>query len=396
MPAYKKISPSTGRASWYVSFYYTDWTGKKKQKKKEGFDTRKAALDFERGFLERQAASPDMTFAALCDLYLADYKVRYRITSYAARDFELSSYVRPFFADMPINAITPATVRQWQAEIKERKSKRDGKPLSPAMLGSIHKSFSAVLNYAVKYYKLPSNPARLSGSMGARKSPEMHFWTIEQFKAFQKTIESDDLHAVAFALLFYTGVRKGELLALTPADFNLKAGLLTISKSYTRLQRKDLIQPPKTEKGYRKIALPPFIVDMMKDCFRRLHNPAKNQRIFDAISETTLRHTLNAGAEAAGLPHIRVHDLRHSHASLLIEQGFSPLVIKERLGHENIETTLNTYSHLYPTKQSEIAEKLQAISGHTKRKRRKITSHFRRIISLRFYYVFKNKKSTYP
>lgn len=360
MPAYKKTSEKTGRVSWYASFYYTDWTGKKRQKKKEGFETRRAALEYERGFLERQAATPDMTFSALCDLYLADYKARFRATSYAARAFELSSYVLPFFGDMPINTITPATVRKWQTETKERKNKRNGKPLSPSMLGSIQKALSAVLNFAVKYYRLHSNPARLAGSMGSRKSPEMHFWTLSQFKAFENHLE-DGLFPVAFALLFYTGIRKGELLALTPSDFDFEAGLLTISKSYTRLQKKDVIQPPKTEKGYRKIALPPFLAEMMKDCFRRLGNPTKNQRIFDTIGEERLRQELNKGAKAAGLPHIRVHDLRHSHASLLIEQGFSPLVIKERLGHENIETTLNTYSHLYPTKQSEIAEKLQAL-----------------------------------
>lgn len=362
MPAYKKISPATGRASWYASFYYTDWTGKKRQKKKEGFTTRKAALEYERGFLERQAATPDMTFAALCDLYLADYKATRRKTSCEKREYELKSYIIPFFADTPINAITPAVIRKWQSEIKARKSKREeGKTLSPAMLKTIHIALSAVLNFAVKYYKLPNNPARLAGSMGSTKTPTMNFWTLSQFKAFQETLPEGDLYAVAFSLLFYTGIRKGELLALTPADFDLGAGVLTISKTYQRIKRQDVIQPPKTEKGYRKIALPPFIVEMMKDCFRRLNHPAKNQRIFDSITVTALLRALNRGAKTAGLPHIRVHDLRHSHASLLIEQGFSPLVIKDRLGHESIETTLNTYSHLYPTKQSEIAEKLQAL-----------------------------------
>ena len=362
MPAYKKISPATGRASWYASFYYTDWTGKKRQKKKEGFEKRADALEFERGFLERQAASPDMSFSALCDLYLSDYKTTRRKTSYQKREYELKTYIKPFFDNTPINAITPATVRKWQSEMKERKNyKRDGDTLAPSMLNTIHKALSSVFNFAVKYYKLPSNPARLAGAMGSTKSPTMHFWTLSQFKAFQTTLSPDDLHAVAFALLFYTGIRKGELLALTPADFDFDAGILTISKTYQRIKKKDVIQPPKTEKGNRRISLPPFILDMVKDCFRRLNHPAKNQRIFDSITVTALLRALNRGAKTAGLPHIRVHDLRHSHASLLIEQGFSPLVIKERLGHESIETTLNTYSHLYPTKQSEIAEKLQAL-----------------------------------
>lgn len=362
MPAYKKISPSTGRASWFASFYYTDWTGKRKQKKKEGFDTRKAALEYERVFLERQAAAPDMTFSALCDLYFADYKATRRTTSYEMAHYFITRYALPFFADTPINTITPAAVRQWQSETRERDNIKKGGRLSPSTLISIHKTFSAVLNFAVKYYGLPNNPARLAGSMGAKKPQNINFWTLSQFKEFQKTLDKDDLHAVAFALLFYTGIRRGELLALTPADFDFDAGLLSISKSFQHIHGKDIIQPPKTEKGNRKIALPPFIMEMMKDCFRRLNHPAKNQRIFDTVTKATLPRALDKGANAAGLPHIRVHDLRHSHASLLIEQGFSPLVIKERLGHENIQTTLDTYSHLYPTKQSEIAERLEMLS----------------------------------
>lgn len=359
MPAYKKTSPSTGRTSWFASFYYTDWTGKKKQKKKEGFDTRKAALDFERGFLERQATAPDMTFSALCDLYLADYKDNRRATSYETTSKKIKTYIEPFFEKMPINKITPATVRQWQAEIKSRIVKHTGERLSPPQLRNIHVALSAMMNYAVKYCKLPSNPARLAGSMGGKATREMRFWTLSEFKAFQQATDKNDLRHTAVTLLFYTGLRVGELLALTPADF--KDNELIISKNYQRLHGRDVIQPPKTEKGRRKIALPPFIVKMMKDCFQCLNHPSDSQRIFDAISERTLREFLNNGADAAGLPHIRVHDLRHSHASLLIEQGFSPLVIKERLGHENIETTLNTYSHLYPTKQSEIAEKLETL-----------------------------------
>ena len=359
MPAYKKISPSTGKASWFATFYYTDWTGKKKQKKKEGFDTRKAALEYERGFLERQAAAPDMTFAALCDLYLADYKENRRATSYETTSKKIKTYIQPFFADMPINTITPAAVRQWQAEIKSHVVKHTGEKLSPPQLRNIHVALSAMFNFAMKYHNLTSNPARLAGSMGGKKGRDMQFWTLSDFNAFQKAANKDDLRYIAATLLFYTGLRIGELLALTPADF--AGDELTITKNYQRIHGKDVIQPPKTENGRRKIALPPFIMEMMKDCFQRLNHPAPHQRIFDTISERTMRDFLNASAKAAGLPHIRVHDLRHSHASLLIEQGFSPLVIKERLGHENIETTLNTYSHLYPTKQSEIAERLEAI-----------------------------------
>ena len=361
MPAYKKISPSTGRTSWYSSFYYTDWTGKKKQKKKEGFETRKAALEYERGFLERQAATPDISFSAMCDLFLADYKARRRVTSYTAKRYNIRKHLLPYFGNMAVNAITPAAVRAWQTELKAAK-KPDGLPYSPVSLHEMQATLSSIFNFAVKFHGLAKNPVPIAGAIAPAKSHTMNFWTADQFRQFIATIPKDDLHRAAFILLFFTGIRRGELLAITPADFDFDAALLSISKSYKRLQGKDFIQPPKTEKGRRVIALPPFVASIMEDCLHRLGDPAPGQRIFDSISQFSLRATMMKGAEAVGLPQIRVHDLRHSHASLLIEQGFSPLVIAERLGHESIQTTLDTYSHLYPSKQSEIAEKLNSLA----------------------------------
>ena len=361
MPAYKKISPSTGRASWFASFYYTDWTGKRKQKKKEGFDTRKAALDFERGFLERQAKTPDISFSAMCELYLADYKAHRRVTSYTAKQYNIRKHLLPYFGDTAVNEITPAAVRAWQTKMKSL-TKPDGKPYSPVSLHEMQACLSAIFNFAVRFHGLTNNPIHAAGAIAPAKSHSMKFWTADQFRRFIATIPKDNLYYAAFVLLFFTGMRRGELLALTPADFDFAAGLVSISKSYKRLQGKDWIQPPKTEKGRRVVVLPPFLVEVIKDCLHRLGDPDPGQRIFDSITQASIRSMLIKGANTAGLPQIRVHDLRHSHASLLIEQGFSPLVIAERLGHESIQTTLDTYSHLYPSKQSEIAERLNSLA----------------------------------
>lgn len=159
-------------------------------------------------------------------------------------------------------------------------------------------------------------------------------------------------------------MRSGELLALTPADFDAESQSIKISKTYTRLYKEDVITPPKTEKGNRVILLPQFIVDMVSDYINRLPYIKPDERLFPCMKSWLFRN-MKLGCDKSGVERIRVHDLRHSHASLLIELGFSPLLIRERLGHEDIKTTLQTYSHLYPSKQEELTAKLNELRDNS-------------------------------
>lgn len=356
MTVYKKTTKA-GKVSWYAIFYFKDWNGVRKQKKKEGFATQREAKAYERDFLERRAATPSMSFAALVDIYLEDYRSRNRITTAHSTEGVIRKHILPTFKDTPINEITPAMVRSWQNRLV---SSGD---YTGAFLRRVHVALSSVLNFAVKYYGLANNPARLAGSIGKTKTQAMSFWTVQQFKEFQAAIGGAEPFYTLFTTLFYTGIRIGEALALTPSDIDLEGGTLSVNKSYRRLNRQDIIQPPKTDKGYRTITLPPFLVDVLRRYIGTLYGIKPSQRIFEAVSLATAGNWLKKYALAAGLPPIRVHDLRHSHASLLIEQGFSPIAIRDRLGHEDIQTTLNTYSHLYPNKQEEIAAKLEALAS---------------------------------
>ena len=354
MPVYKKTSPA-GKVSWYAIFYYKDWNGARKQKKKEGFTTQREAKAYERDFLERRASTPSMTFAALVDVYLEDYKSRNRATTYHTTENIMGKHILPRFKDLPVNEITPAMVRAWQNELIASGEYAD------SFLHRVHVTLSAVLAFAVKYYHLPQNAARLAGSMGKQKSRPIAFWTLAQFRQFQEAIEGNEPYSTLFTLLFYTGLRIGEALALTPGDID--GGTLSVSKTYKKLNRQDVIQPPKTEKGRRVVTLPPFLVDILRQYIGSLYGIKNNQRLFECVSLSAVGNNLRRYAAAAGLPRIRVHDLRHSHASLLIEQGFSPIAIRDRLGHEDIQTTLNTYGHLYPNKQEEIAAKLEELAA---------------------------------
>ena len=214
---------------------------------------------------------------------------------------------------------------------------------------------SAIFNFAVKYYKLPSNPAAACGSMGKKKAEGMQFWTKEEFDQFIPHVSDKPMSKVIFYLFFYSGIREGELLALTLNDFDFDKNTVSITKNYARVNNQDIIQTPKTPKSKRTITLPVEIMEMVKEYSDMLYDYKPTDRLFPT-QKSFLTREMVRGCKLSGVKKIRIHDLRHSHASLLIELGFAPLLISERLGHENVETTLNTYSHLYPNKHGEVAE----------------------------------------
>ena len=120
----------------------------------------------------------------------------------------------------------------------------------------------------------------------------------------------------------------------------------------------DVITPPKTAKGKRDIVLPPFLCKELVKYESMLYDCSGETRLF-TFSKQSLYYPMKKYSELAGVPKIRIHDLRHSHVALLIENNISPMVIAERLGHENVSVTLGTFGHLYPNKQKEIADILE-------------------------------------
>ena len=160
----------------------------------------------------------------------------------------------------------------------------------------------------------------------------------------------------AFEMLYWCGIREGELLALTPSDFDFKAGTVSITKSYQRLKGQDVITSPKTRKSNRVISMPKFLCDEMQDYSKMFYSAGVADRIFP-VSKHYLKHEMERGCKATGVKRIRIHDLRHSHVSLLIDMGFTALAIAERVGHESIDITYR-YAHLFPTRQTEMADRL--------------------------------------
>lgn len=357
MPNYKNEKTKT----WYCSFYYTDWTGKRKKKKKEGFRTQKEAKEYEAEFLAKTKTGNDMTFQTLYELYMNDCENRVKPTTYENKKYIIDLKILPYFSKKLISEIDIGTVRTWQNELLKNVNN-----YSPTYLKVINNQLTAMFNYGMKFQGLPRNTARDCGSIGKKKSDKVQFWTENEFKIFIKNVENKEISKTLFNLLFYTGLRVGEALALTLEDFNFEEKTISITKSFTRHLGKDLIQKPKTPKSKRIVFIPSFLSELVKEYIEKLYDYRPNERLF-LVTKHYLLHEIRRGIKETQLKRIRTHDLRHSHASYLIELGISIYVISERLGHENIKTTLDTYSHLYPNKQEEVADKLQEIFMKEKR-----------------------------
>ncbi len=158
-------------------------------------------------------------------------------------------------------------------------------------------------------------------------------------------------------IFFRFYLTKAELLALTPADIDFEKQTVTISKTFHRSKGRDIITSPKTKKSNRTIKMPPFLCEEMQEYIKMLYDIKPDERLF-TVTKSYLNHEMERGAKQAGVKKIRVHDIRHSAVSLLINMGFSVLAIGERMGHEAEKITYR-YAHLFPTVQTEMAEKLE-------------------------------------
>ena len=300
-----------------------------------------------------------MTFGDFIALYVKDMEHRLKPSTVASKKWLIDLKVTPFFKKIPLNEIKPTHVRQWQNSLTSYRDE-NGKPYAQTYLKCINNQLTAIFNYAVKYYGLKENPCHKAGSIGKKKADEMLFWTKDEFQTFIESMKDRPASYTVFMTMYYTGIREGELLALTPSDIDFEKKTLTVNKSYQRLGREDIITTPKTPKSIRTIPIPDGLCTCLQEYMSHCYGLQKDDRLFP-YTKSFLYHEMEYGCKASGVKRIRVHDIRHSHASLLVEMGFSPLLIAERLGHEKVQTTMDTYSHLYPNKQVEVARQLDGI-----------------------------------
>ena len=349
MAAYRDEKTKT----WFVQFRYKDWQNNSRHTTKRGFKTKKDALNYEQEFKAKSANRVDVTISVLIKNYLEDKKIHVKESTYISASQTMLNHVEPYLGKLKLHDLTPMILRKWQNEIIKLN-------LEPTTTMKIHRHCSSLFNFAVKFYGLAKNPLRLIGSIGKKES-SMNFWEFEEFNKFIETVYNNK-YRVIFSLLFFSGMRIGELLALNIGDLDFKNNKITINKN--KMFPSGKITTTKTPYSIRTIEMPTLLMQEVKEYIKSskiVSNP-----IFQ-ITPSALLQALRKYARCAGVKVIRIHDLRHSHASFLIHKGVPITAISRRLGHKSPKLTLDVYSHMYKESGEQIFNILQeaAFVTHT-------------------------------
>ena len=288
-------------------------------------------------------------FKNFVEIYLESMEHRIKENALMTKQNIFYHHIVPYLGEMKLDEITPKDIIHWQDQVMKDNNYKQ------TYLKTIHNQLSALFNYAVRFYGLKKT-ARLAGNMGKEEVGEMKFWTKEEYLTFSRAMMNKEESYHAFEILYWCGIRLGELLALTAEDFDFEKKTLRINKSYQHIKGKDVITTPKTRKSNRVLTLPDFLAEEMQDYISRLPYLKVDDRIF-TITKSGLHHEIDRGCRETGVKRIRVHDLRHSHVSMLIEMGFSAVDIANRVGHESVKATYR-YAHMFPNKYLMIAKKL--------------------------------------
>lgn len=344
--AYKE--KDTGK--WTAQWFETTAKGEKKKRRKRGFDSKKKALEYEIQKKLNSSKSMDMKLSEFIEVYFADKKNELKDRTCKNKRYMMDQHIIPYFGEQRMSDITAAQIIQWQNEMQE-------KGFSESYLRMIQNQLTCLFMHASRIYDLPSNPCKKVKRMGNSDARSLNFWTLSEYQKFIATMEPGTRYYLIFEILFWTGCRIGELLALTPADIDYKNNQMHITKTYYRTNRQDVLTEPKTKQSVRVVDIPEFLKQEIKEFVEGHYGMPDDERLFPIVQEA-VQHKMKRQIKKAGVKDIRVHDLRHSHVAYLINKGIEPILIKERVGHKDIRITLNTYGHLYPNRQRMVANLL--------------------------------------
>lgn len=374
MPINKTGVKKDGRQQYRVRVNYTDAAGKAHQIERTAYGLAEAQA-MEQSLIaeykEKRTASARLTVRQLYDEYDVYHSHETRRTSHDSTMRSLRLRVLPTMGDYRLDKLSQAALAQWKNEIAATN-------LSIVTKQNAYGAFVSMLNYAIKMEYISKNPLTVLGNFRdaeAVDKPEekIQYYTPEQFRQYIAVAHSradsviDWGYYVFFCIAFYTGARKGEINALKWSD--LDGNIMHIRRSIAqKLKGGDVETPPKNKSSYRDLQIPAPLMKILEEHKERQKSASRlfsdDYRICGGerpLRDTSIENHNAAFAEAAGLPHIRIHDFRHTHASLLVNEGINIQEIARRLGHSNVQMTWNTYSHLYPREEERAVEILNKI-----------------------------------
>lgn len=355
-----------------VMYRYTSPNGERKSSCKRGFKLQKDAKKWEKEELpaiikqleHEETLDENLTMTELISEYMDFTKLRRRESTADNKKNIIDSKILPFFANKKVYDITTNDVRKWQNRILSMK-KSNGENYSSTYLRTINNQLSAILNYAVVYHNLPSNPVLKIERLGTKQADkESEFWTLEEYTKFSKAIQDKPQFYYAFQVFFWCGLRLGELQALTKADVDLENMTLRVSNSFTKKEQTN--GKTKTPNSKRTVHMPKELTDELAEYLDSLYGIKESSRLFE-ISKSAFHKTMTEYSKKAGVKRITIHGLRHSHISLLMNyvNCASVMDIAKRAGHKSPDITM-IYSHRYSNKDEIIARQLnEMMKGDT-------------------------------
>ena len=342
---------------WFFKAYYTDLSGNQKQFKSKKFITKKQAQDEERLFFIniKGIINKNMTFEELYNDFHYFQEQRIKITTLVG--YEKSWRQLQSLANVKLNDFTVNHYNKWKMDIHKKKCTTGYK-------NSLYKFLKTLLNYAIKYHNF--NFADTIFKMEGFTNPnelkkEMLFFDYEEFKKFI-AVELDITYKTFFKMLYYCGLRLGEAKALTWKDIDFENKQVTINKNLiSKIKgQRYIISTPKTKSSIRTLPIPKNLLNELKILYQYSKSFYKfNDKYFVfggafPLADTTIKVRKNKNCKLAKVKQIRVHDFRHSCASLLINNNANIVLVAKYLGHSKIDMTLNIYSHLYKNQMSDI------------------------------------------
>lgn len=347
-----------------------DTTGKKVQKYCSGFKSKKEAkteyirllnTDPNDYIVEEQEDIIPTTFKAFVeDIFIDWYKSQVKLRTFETRVSAIRKHFT-YFYKYKVNEIEAIHVQKWQLAL--------AKKYAPSYVRGIHGILAIALDRAIVLGLAEANVARVVGNVKKRKI-QVDFWTKDEFEQVISKIYIDDYYQhfvfVGLWTLFMTGMRIGEATALHWDDIDFDTGVIKVTKTLYYKSINDFqFFEPKTKASIRNIVVDDDTLNILRSWKERQQAVTQTDFILSyngyPTQKSTMARVITRYSELSGVHRIKVHALRHSHASLLISMGENPLIIKDRLGHEDIETTLGTYGHLYPNSNFEIAQKLKGV-----------------------------------
>lgn len=366
MPIYKTKEKKDGLFKYRVRINYVDEGGKSRSLTRVAYGLAAAKdLESELNRSEKEPYCINLMLKDLIDLYFEFKKIEVRESTLKKAKGITDKYIYPL--NVRLDKLSVKRLNEWKLSIGNL-------PLSHTMKKNIYSQFRAILNWGVSKEYIKSNPLNKVGNF---KNPYkgkdvIHFYTPNEFKryiAYVREIATEKGfydYYVFFMLAYFTGARKGEIHALRWSDY--KDGAITISKSISqKLSGGDRETPPKNMSSNRTLQVPEPLKKVLEQHYaqcRAFDGFNDNFYItggYKPLRDTSIENVNKEAAKRAGLHHIRIHDFRHSHASLLANNNINILEISRRLGHKNIEQTLNRYSHFYPAEQEKAVKVLDKI-----------------------------------